>query len=135
MGHDVVVQHAAAVIGRRMVVVGGQTSSGLSNDVQVFLFVNLQGLHEPGRSFRCFGRIVLSERSVMCLQMLHLSRMTWTELGRGGGFANGNAGNLKAVTPVAIPGQLPQCRGHSLVGTSPESFPTNFTRIYAAHVS
>ncbi|KAG0605425.1 hypothetical protein M758_9G057900 [Ceratodon purpureus] len=73
--------HAAAVVGRRMVVVGGLTASGPSNDVQ----------------------------------MLHLSRMTWTELGRGGSFANGQAGNLKAVTPVSTPGQLPLCRGHSLI--------------------
>ncbi|XP_024392053.1 uncharacterized protein [Physcomitrium patens] len=69
--------HAATVVGRRMVVVGGQTASGPSNDVQ----------------------------------MLHLHRMMWSELGRGRAFANGQPGNLKASTP----GPLPLCRGHSLI--------------------
>jgi hypothetical protein len=40
--------------------------------------------------------------------------MTWSELGRGRDFPNGQAGNLKAT-----PGQLPLCRGHSLVGNCP----------------
>jgi hypothetical protein len=35
---DMRLQHAAAVVGRRMVVVGGQTAYGPSNDVQVFIF-------------------------------------------------------------------------------------------------
>lgn len=69
--------HAAAVVGRRMVVVGGQTELGSSNDVQMF----------------------------------HLGKMTWSELGRARTVAEGQACNVKAATP----GWVPRCRGHSLV--------------------
>ncbi|XP_024379765.1 uncharacterized protein [Physcomitrium patens] len=69
--------HAAAVVGRRMVVVGGQTGSGPSNDVQV----------------------------------LHFSKMMWSELGRDTPVAKGRATTLKSATP----GRMPLCRGHSLI--------------------
>lgn len=47
-------QHAAAVVGRRMVVVGGLTASGPTNDVQVCLLVNLQKNRQSKRSFYLF---------------------------------------------------------------------------------
>jgi hypothetical protein len=110
-----------------MVVVGGLTACGPSNDVHV-IFVR-KFARTLGGVLICspfWKGPVLNVEVFLCLQMLHLSRMTWSELGTGGSFANGKAGNLKAVTPVATPGQLPMCRGHSLVSSSP--FPPESVR-------
>lgn len=102
-------QHAAAVVGRRMVVVGGQTVYGPSNDVQVSILQRL--IYSINNNEE-----LLTELS--CLQMLHLSKMTWSELGRNArNYPNGQVGKAKTT-----PGQLPPCKGHSLVRTFPLSF-------------
>lgn len=50
----------------------------------------------------------------MDMQMLHLGRMTWSELGRGEAPVKGQVGSGKSG-----PLEIPSCRGHSLVSRSP----------------
>lgn len=48
----------------------------------------------------------------MDMQMLHLGRMTWSELGRGEAPVKGQVGSGKSGSL-----EIPSCRGHSLVIT------------------
>lgn len=93
-------QHAAALVGSKMVVFGGDSGDQLLDDTKVMRFWLLC----VGREFHLSTTIYLSTNSYGIHQILNLEKLTWDSV----------APKVRP-SPNRRPSKLPACKGHCLV--------------------